>query len=87
MILLHNISPVKLTFFSSFLFAYSTVAPACVAVGFLVSITGRFRWALWLGWALTILGKGVLVFLDVDTPTVSWIFITLVSGGKGVPPP
>ncbi|CAZ85142.1 unnamed protein product [Tuber melanosporum] len=62
-----------------------TVAPASVVVGLLVSITGRFRWALWLGWILTVLGMGVLVLLDVDTPTVSWIFITLVSGlGTGI---
>jgi len=61
------------------------VAPASVVVGLLVSITGRFRWALWLGWTLTVLGMGVLVLLDVDTPTVSWIFITLVSGlGTGI---
>ncbi|KAG0640926.1 major facilitator superfamily domain-containing protein [Tuber brumale] len=62
-----------------------TVAPASVVVGLLVSITGRFRWALWLGWTLTVLGMGVLVLLDVDTPTVSWIFISLVSGlGTGI---
>ncbi|PUU73291.1 major facilitator superfamily domain-containing protein [Tuber borchii] len=62
-----------------------TVAPASVVVGLLVSITGRFRWALWLGWTLTVLGMGVLVLLDVDTSTVSWIFITLVSGlGTGI---
>ncbi|KAG0138126.1 major facilitator superfamily domain-containing protein [Tuber indicum] len=62
-----------------------TVAPASVVVGLLVSITGRFRWALWLGWILTVLGMGVLVLLDVDTSTVSWIFITLVSGlGTGI---
>ncbi|RPB04522.1 MFS general substrate transporter [Choiromyces venosus 120613-1] len=62
-----------------------TVAPASVVVGILVSITGRFRWALWLGWFLTVLGMGILALLDVDTPTVSWIFITLVSGlGTGI---
>ncbi|PWW75666.1 MFS general substrate transporter [Tuber magnatum] len=62
-----------------------TVAPASVVVGLLVSITGRFRWALWLGWTLTVMGMGVLVLLDVDTPTVSWIFISLVSGlGTGI---
>ncbi|PUU74404.1 major facilitator superfamily domain-containing protein [Tuber borchii] len=62
-----------------------TVMPACVVVGYLVSITGRFRWVLWLGWALTILGMGVLILLDLDTPTVSWIFITMVSGlGAGI---
>ncbi|CUS12084.1 unnamed protein product [Tuber aestivum] len=62
-----------------------TVAPASVVVGLLVSITGRFRWALWLGWTLTVMGMGLLVLLDVHTPTVSWIFISLVSGlGTGI---
>ncbi|KAF3930951.1 hypothetical protein ABW19_dt0210209 [Dactylella cylindrospora] len=62
-----------------------TVAPASVVVGIIVSITGKFRWAIYAGWALTILGIGLLYLLDVHTPTVSWIFINLVSGlGTGI---
>lgn len=62
-----------------------TVAPASVAVGILVSITGRFRWALWLGWALTITGMGLMTLLDVHTSTVAWVFVCLVGGlGTGV---
>lgn len=62
-----------------------TVAPASIAVGILVSVTGRFRWALWLGWGLTIAGMGLLTLLDVHTSTVSWVFICLVGGlGTGV---
>lgn len=57
-----------------------TVAPASVAVGIIVSKTGRFRWALWGGWTLTVLGLGLMYLLDVHTPTVSWIFIDLVAG-------
>ncbi|KAK6363014.1 hypothetical protein TWF730_000463 [Orbilia blumenaviensis] len=62
-----------------------TVAPASVVVGIIVSITGKFRWAVYSGWALTVLGIGLLYLLDVHTTTVAWIFINLVSGlGTGM---
>ncbi|KAL8896152.1 MAG: hypothetical protein Q9192_003232 [Flavoplaca navasiana] len=62
-----------------------TVAPAAVIVGILITVTGRYRWAIWGGWVLTVLGTGVLYLLDVDTSTVSWIFINLVGGlGMGM---
>lgn len=62
-----------------------TVAPASVIVGIVVSITGRYRWALWSGWLLTILGTGLLYLMDVDTTVVQWIFLNLVVGlGTGV---
>jgi len=57
-----------------------TVAPAEVVVGILITKTGRYRWAIWGGWVLTILGTGLLYLLDVHTSTVRWIFINLVSG-------
>lgn len=62
-----------------------TVAPASVVVGFLVSKTGRYRWAVWSGWVLTTVGTGILYLLDVHTPTVAWVFLNLVSGvGTGM---
>lgn len=62
-----------------------TVAPASIIVGILITVTGRYRWAIWAGWVLTVLGTGVLYLLDVDTSTVSWIFINLVGGlGMGM---
>ena len=62
-----------------------TVAPASVVVGILVSITGRYRWAIWSGWVLTTAGAGILYLLDVNTSTVEWIFLNLVSGlGTGM---
>ncbi|KAI4246912.1 MAG: hypothetical protein L6R42_009760, partial [Xanthoria sp. 1 TBL-2021] len=54
-----------------------TVAPASVVVGILITVTGRYRWAIWAGWVLTVLGTGLLCLLDVDTSTVAWIFINL----------
>ncbi|KIV91704.1 hypothetical protein PV10_06217 [Exophiala mesophila] len=62
-----------------------TVAPMSVVTGILITKTGRYRWAIWLGWALTTLGLGLLVILDVDTKIQQWIFICLVGGiGMGI---
>jgi hypothetical protein len=56
-----------------------------IVIGFTVAITGYYRWALWLGWALTVAGMGLLVLLDVSTSTAGWIFLNLVSGtGTGI---
>jgi len=62
-----------------------TVAPASIVVGILVAVTGRYRWALWSGWVLTVLGMGLLYLQDVHTSTVAWIFLNLVPGlGTGI---
>jgi hypothetical protein len=62
-----------------------TVAPAAIVVGAAVAITGKYVWALWLGWFLTTLGMGILIYLKVGTSTVAWIFMNLVAGlGTGI---
>lgn len=62
-----------------------TVAPVAVVTGILVTITGRYRWALWSGWFLTTLGIGILYILDRDTSIVAWVFLNLVPGiGMGL---
>jgi hypothetical protein len=46
---------------------------------------GHYRWALWTGWAVTIIGVGLLHFLDVGTPMRTWIGLNLVAGcGTGM---
>ena len=54
----------------SLFFDTFTVAPTAVIVGILITKAGRFRWAIWIGWTLTILGVGLLYLLDVRTSTV-----------------
>jgi len=62
-----------------------TVAPMAIVIGFLITKTGKFRWAIWLGWTLATFGVGILYLLDVNTTVVQWIFIDLVSGvGLGI---
>lgn len=62
-----------------------TVAPASVATGIAIAVTGRYRWANRAGRFLTTLGMGLLLLLKVDTNTVAWIFLQLVGGiGTGI---
>ena len=57
-----------------------TVAPASILVGIAVSITNRFRWAIWSGWSLTVLGMGLLYLLNPETSVPAFIFLNLVPG-------
>jgi hypothetical protein len=62
-----------------------TIAPASIIVGVLVSITGRFRWAIWSGWTLTVLGMGLLYLLRPETSVPAFVFLNLVPGlGMGL---
>ncbi|KIA75956.1 hypothetical protein HK57_00239 [Aspergillus ustus] len=57
-----------------------TVAPAAIICGVIVTVTGRYRWGLWFGWTMSILGLGLLCMLRPGTKTVQWIFLNLPSG-------
>lgn len=62
-----------------------TVAPAAVVAGIIITKIGTFRWAVWSGWAITVLGLGILYLMDVNTTTLQWIFLNLVPGiGTGL---
>ena len=62
-----------------------TVAPSAVVIGLLITKTGHYRWANWLGWVLATFGVGLLVLFDVDTSIPAWILIGLVPGlGLGI---
>jgi hypothetical protein len=62
-----------------------TVAPASIIVGVVVSITGKYQWAVWSGWAFTILGSGLMMLEATGTTIPQWVFINLVVGlGTGI---
>lgn len=62
-----------------------TIAPVVILVGIAVSITGRFRWAIWAGWTLTTLGMGLLYLLSPTTSIAAFVFLNLVPGfGTGL---
>ncbi|PQE20256.1 major facilitator superfamily transporter protein [Rutstroemia sp. NJR-2017a BBW] len=61
------------------------IAPMSIIVGILVSMFGRYRWALWGGWSIACLGAGILYLLNPDTTVVTWIFINFpISIGAGL---
>lgn len=50
-----------------------------------ITALGTYRWGIWIGWAITTLGFGLQILLDVHTSTVAWVFITLWTGiGNGL---
>jgi MFS family permease len=61
------------------------VAPMSIATGVLAAVTGKYRGSLWVGWVITTFGMGLLIYLDINTSTVSWIFLNIVGGiGTGI---
>lgn len=59
--------------------------PTSIVIAFVISKTGRYRWALWLGWVATVAATGVTIIIHRHTSTASWIFIfAFVGFGHGV---
>lgn len=59
--------------------------PGSIFVSVLSSRLGRFRWAIWIGWAITAIACGLLGLLDQDTPTPTWAVIFSIFGiGSGM---
>lgn len=59
--------------------------PTSVIIGRLMTKFGRYRWAIWLGWAVTIAGTGLLILLDVDIHVYAWVLVFVVVGlGHGL---
>ncbi|KMU79935.1 hypothetical protein CISG_08217 [Coccidioides immitis RMSCC 3703] len=57
-----------------------TVAPSAAIVGIVVTKTGHYRWAIWVGFFFATLGTGLFCVLDVHTSIAGWIFLTLPAG-------
>lgn len=59
--------------------------PTSIVVGRLMTRSGRYLWAIWLGWAITIAGTGLLILLDVHIQTYAWVLVFIVVGlGHGL---
>jgi hypothetical protein len=61
--------------------------PTCVSSGFAssfcgsyISKTGRYRSVTWAGWALLVLGCGLLQLFTPRTSVAAWVFINMVYG-------
>lgn len=49
-------------------------------VGVAMTMSGRYRWALWTGWVFTTTGMGLFYLLNANCPIFRWVLITLVCG-------
>ena len=62
-----------------------SLLPTSVVVGRLMTRFGRYRWAIWLGWAMTIASTGLLILLDVDIRVYAWVLVFIALGlGHGL---
>lgn len=62
-----------------------TLVPASILIGYLVSWTGRYRWAIWMGWTVSTFGSAILYLLTPSTPKGVWIALNLpVGAGMGL---
>lgn len=61
------------------------LVPGSIVVSILTTRLGRFRWAIWTGFSITSLGTGLLLLLDMGTPTPVWAAVLCVFGiGNGI---
>lgn len=62
-----------------------TVAPSGIVIGILITVTGRYRWAIWLGWVLSTIGLGLMCLIKVTTSVYGWILLNIIPGlGLGI---
>lgn len=63
----------------------ATLVPLTMVTGILLTKFGSFRWALWIGWAITTLSTGLLILWEQNTASSRWVPICLVLGiGHGM---
>ncbi|KAH8811638.1 major facilitator superfamily-domain-containing protein [Xylogone sp. PMI_703] len=62
-----------------------TSAPAAIAVGIIITKTGRYRPSIWVGGLLTTAGMGMSIVLKETTNTATWAAMLLIVGiGTGM---
>lgn len=57
-----------------------TLVPGSIVAGAIITRVGRFRWAIWGGWAITTLACGLTILWDTNTHPVEWAIIQIVLG-------
>lgn len=62
-----------------------TVVPVSGVTGSLITRIGRYRWSIWLGWSLSVMGLGLLVLLGPGTHPAAWVVVFMCAGaGQGL---
>lgn len=61
------------------------VLPGSVVISSLITRFGRYRWAIWIGWSITLLGCGLLTLLNEHTSTaISSTALSILGLGLGM---
>jgi hypothetical protein len=56
-----------------------------IIVGIVCAKTGRYRWAIWIGWVMTTFGAGLLILLKPKESIPGWVFLNVpVAIGTGM---
>ncbi|KAF4627889.1 hypothetical protein G7Y89_g10263 [Cudoniella acicularis] len=59
--------------------------PTSIVIGALVTRLGRFRWAIWSGWAIMTLGSGITILWTTNTSTATLLGTSVILGvGHGL---
>ena len=62
-----------------------TLVPASVVVGAVITRTGKYQWAIAIGWLLTTLGTGLTITWNSSTATPIWAVEMIILGfGHGL---
>lgn len=62
-----------------------SLVPASMVTGIVVTRTGHFRWANWIGWVLVTLCTGLIIRWTTDTSTATWAAVWFFYGvGQGL---
>lgn len=59
--------------------AVCLLVPGAVLVALLTSRLGRFRWAIWMGWIVTLIACSLLVFFDQHQRTSRVLFAAVLA--------
>lgn len=54
--------------------------PSSIGVAILISRYGRYKWALWIGWVITLAATALMSMFKADTNTGVWIGVLIVLG-------
>jgi len=65
--------------------AMCLLVPGSIIVSTITSRLGRFRWAIWVGWAVTTLASGLLLLFGIHTSnTVLYVILAVFGIGTGM---
>lgn len=57
-----------------------TLVPASMVTGQVVTQTANYRRPIWIGWALILIGSGLTLLFNKETPVAVWVIVLIILG-------